>query len=124
MRVFKNKWFTRFADKEGITDRTLKEAVNQLEKGQFDAELGANVYKVRIARPDEGKSGGFRVIVFFRDKERTFFQYAFSKSARDNIDQKELRFYKKMAKMKLAMSDCELADALNAGELIEIQEAV
>ncbi|MCL1929093.1 MAG: type II toxin-antitoxin system RelE/ParE family toxin [Treponema sp.] len=64
MRIFKNTWFTRFADKEGIADDELKEAVNRLETGQA-AELGGDVYKVRIARSGEGRSGGYRVIVFF-----------------------------------------------------------
>ena len=70
MRVFKNTWFTRFAKKEGITDSELREAVNQLEAGQADADLGGGVYKVRIARPGKGKSGGYRVIVFFRSEEQ------------------------------------------------------
>ena len=87
MRVFKNTWFTRFADKEGIADSELKEMVNQLEAGQADADLGGGVYKVRIARSGEGKSGGYRVIVFFRSEERTFFEYGFAKSDRDNIDE-------------------------------------
>ena len=58
--------------------------------------------------------------MLFRSEERTFYQYAFPKSDRDNIDQQELRFFKKMAKSKLAMSDNELAIAVNNGELIEI----
>ena len=69
MRVFKNTWFARFVDKEGIKDGELKEAVNQLEAGQADADLGGGVYKVRLARPGEGKTGGYRVIVFFRSEE-------------------------------------------------------
>ena len=124
MRVFKNTWFTRFAGKEGITDGELREAVNQLEAGQADADLGGGVYKVRFARPGEGKSGGYRVIVFFRSEERTFYQYAYPKSSRGNINQRELRFYKKMAKTRFAMSDRELAAAINAGEFIEIGEVV
>jgi len=124
VRIFKNKWFTRFADKEEITDGELRKIVNQLEAGQADADLGSGLYKVRVARPGEGKSGGYRVIVFFRSKKLTFFQYAFPKSSRGNINQGELRFYKKMAKTKLAMSDRELADAVNTGELIEIKESV
>ena len=124
MRIFKNTWFTRFASKENITDDELREAVNQLESGQADADLGGGVYKIRVARPGEGKSGGYRVIVFFRSEERTFYQYAYPKSSRGNIDQGELRFYKKIAKAKFAMSDHELADAVNTGELIEIEEAV
>ena len=124
MRIFKNAWFTRFADKEGITDGELREMVNKLEEGQADADLGGGVFKVRVARPGEGKSGGYRVIVFFRSEERTFYQYAFPKSSRGNINQKELRSYKRMAKIRFAMSDSELAVAINAGEFIEIEEVV
>ena len=58
MRIFKNTWFAKFADKEGITNNELKKLVNQLEAGQAEADLGAGVYKVRLARPGEGKSGG------------------------------------------------------------------
>jgi hypothetical protein len=92
MRTFKNPWFTRFITKEGIADDELRGIVDQLEAGQADADLGGGVYKIRIARPGAGKSGGYRVIVFFRSGERTFFVYSFAKSVRDNIDEKELRF--------------------------------
>ncbi|MCL2232063.1 MAG: type II toxin-antitoxin system RelE/ParE family toxin [Treponema sp.] len=98
MRTFKNTWFDRFAAKEDITDDELKDAVNQLEADQSDANLGGGVYKVRVARPGEGKSGGYRVIVFFRSGERVFFTYGFAKSARSNIDQGELQVLKKRAK--------------------------
>ena len=91
MRIFKNTWFERFAEKEGIADDSLKDVVDQLETDQADANLGGGVYKVRIARPGEGKSGGYRAIVFFRSRERTFFTYAFAKSDRGNIDRGELR---------------------------------
>jgi len=124
VRIFKNTWFNRFADKEGITDGELREMVNQFEAGQADANLGGDVYKIRLARPGEGKSGGYRVIVFFRSEERTFYQYAYTKSSRDNISQKELRTYKRMAKINFAMSNRELADAINTGEFIEIEEEV
>ena len=124
MRIFKSTWFTRFAGKEGITDSELREMVNQLEAGQADADLGSGVYKVRVARPGEGKSGGYRVIVFFKSEERTFYQYAYPKSSRSNINQGELRYYKKMAKINFTMSDCELADAIKAGEYTEIEEVV
>jgi hypothetical protein len=108
VRVFKNTWFARFADKEGITDGELKEAVNQLESGQADVDLGGGVYKVRVARQGEGKSGGYRVIVFFKSEGRTFFVYGFAKSDLGNIDEKQLRRFKKAAKVSLAYTDRQL----------------
>jgi hypothetical protein len=120
MRIFRNKWFTRFAAKEGITDGELKDMVNQFEAGQTDVDLGSGVYKVRGARPGAGKSGGYRVIVFFRSGERTFFRYGFAKSARDNIDEKELRNHKQAAKFLLALNDKQLDALVETGQYTEI----
>jgi len=120
MRIFKNPWFTRFAAKEGITDDELKDMVNQLEAGQADADLGGGVYKVRVARPGAGKSGGYRVIVFFRSGERTFYVYGFAKSARDNIGDKELRKLKDDAKDNLNQTNEQLKIKLDAGQWIEL----
>ena len=120
MRIFKNTWFTRFANKEGITDTELRETVNRLEAGQAYADLGGGVYKVRVARPGEGKSGGYRVIVFFKSEERTFFVYGFAKSDRANIDRGELQIFKDDAKDQLAMTDEQIKAWLRNKTLIEI----
>ena len=121
MRIFKNPWFTRFASKEGIQDSELKDIVNNvLETGQADADLGGGVYKVRIARPGEGKAGGYRVIVFFKSGERTFFRYGFAKSTLDNISKKELKVMKKQAKKYFTQSDEQIKTQLMNGTLLEI----
>jgi hypothetical protein len=120
VRIFKYTWFNRFANKEGITDAELREAVNQLEAGQAYANLGGGVYKVRVARPGEGKSGAYRVIVFFRSEERAFFAYGFAKSARSNISQKELKKLKKQAGLLISMSEDQINAALKKGVIIEI----
>jgi len=122
VRVFKYIRFNRFASKEGITDNELLEIVNQLEAGQVDANLGGDVYKVRVARQGEGKSGGHRVIVYFRNEFRTFFAYGFSKSDRDNISEKELKAFKDDAKEDFDLTDAEIKAWLDRGTLIEITE--
>ena len=104
MRIFKNSWFTRFADKEGITD----------------ADLGGDVYKMRLARPGEGKRGGYRVIVFFRSEELTFYEYCFAKSSRSTIGPKELKHYKETAKVYLGMTSAQLKEKKELGKLIEL----
>jgi len=121
VRIFKNTWFTRFAGKEGITDAELKEDVNRLEAGQAEADLGGGVYKLRVARYGEGKAGGYRVIVFFRSKERTFYVYGFSKSDMGNITEKQLRNFKRTAKVILTLTDNQLDDLLKKGEYLEIR---
>jgi hypothetical protein len=97
-----------------------KDMVNQLETGQADADLGGGVYKVRIARPGAGKAGGYRVIVFFRSGERTFYHYGFAKSARANINEKELRIHRKAAKFLLVLNEKQLDNLVKVGKYTEI----
>jgi hypothetical protein len=66
VRIYKSKWFHRFTRREGIPDSALRDAVARAEKGQIDADLGGGVIKQRIARPGEGRSAGYRTILFFR----------------------------------------------------------
>jgi hypothetical protein len=120
--VFKYARFSHFADKEGITDNELLEIVDQLEEDQADANLGGDVFKVRVARQGEGKSGGYRVIVYFRNEFRTFFVYGFPKSDRDNINEKELKRFKLDAKKDFAITDAGIRTWLNRGTLTEITE--
>ena len=125
MRIFKNAWFARFAGKEGITDGELREMVNRLEAGQaanqrLDANLGGGVYKVRVARPGKGKSGGYRVIVFFKSGERTFYVYGFAKSGQANISRKDLIMYKEAAKELFYMTSDKLKEKIEQGLFIEL----
>ena len=120
MRVFKNTWFARYAGKEGISDSELKEAVSKLEAGQADANLGGDVYKVRVARPGKGKSGGYRVIVLFRSEERMFYVYGFAKSKMANISEKDLLAYKEAAKEFFSLTVEQLEKRVKHGQLIEL----
>jgi hypothetical protein len=120
VRVFKNLWFSRFAEKEGISDTELKEAVKRLASGRADADLGGGVYKQRLARSSSGKSGGYRVIVFFKSEDRAFFVYGFAKSDRGNISKKELVNFRKNAKTDFELTDEQIDARLKRNTLQEI----
>jgi hypothetical protein len=120
VRIFRNKWFSRFAGKNGLSDAKLKSIALGLEEGRWDADLGGDVYKVRVARPGEGKSGGFRTIVLFRKDEKAFFVYGFAKSDREDIEDWELRQYRKLARNNFALTDKQIEDRLKDDFLIEI----
>ena len=51
MRVFKSKWFDKWATGEGLNDKTLLAAVAEMEDGLVDARLGGHVVKKRVALP-------------------------------------------------------------------------
>lgn len=121
MRIFKNAWFHRFARKERIEDSALQEAIERAEKGLIDADLGGSVIKQRVARPGQGKSGGFRTVILYRYGERAFFVYGFAKSDLDNITADEERLYKKAAKHVLELSDEQLETLLKKGLFSEVE---
>lgn len=75
MRVFKTKWFARFAKREQITDKSLCEAIERAGRDLIDADLGGGLIKQRVARPGKGKSGGYRVIIAYRFKQRAIFLF-------------------------------------------------
>ncbi len=121
MRIFKSKWFQRFARKEGIDDAALLEAVERAGKGQIDANLGGEVIKQRIARPGQGKSKGYRTIIIFRRGERAVFIYGFAKSRRGDIRDDEEEQFKEAAKHILSLTEKQLAALLKRGDFVEVR---
>jgi hypothetical protein len=120
MRVFKTRLFSRWADKEGMTDKALSQAVEELADGLVDADLGGNVYKKRVGLYGRGKRGGVRTLIAFRQEDRAFFLYGFAKNARKNINAKELQALRLLAGQLLGYDHATLIQAIRAGELIEV----
>jgi hypothetical protein len=122
VRIFRNAWFERFARKQRITDAALIDAVRRAERGQVDADLGGGVIKQRVARAGQGKSGGYRTIVLYRQEQRAFFVFGFAKSEQANIDDDEEAQLKKMAKELLALSDEQMAALVERGRFSEVED--
>ena len=91
------------------------------ESGQVDADLGGGVVKQRIARPGQGKSKGYRTIIWLREGHRAFFVYGFAKSERDNIRKDEEEQFKKMAKHVLGLSEAQLNILIANGQIEEVE---
>ena len=121
MRLFKTRMFDNWAAKEGLTDRPLQSAVEDLAQGIADA-LGGHVYKKRVALPGRGKRGGARTLLAYKRGTKVFFIYGFSKGQRANIKDDELKSLKLLAKQLLGYRDKELEKAVKAGELIEVKD--
>lgn len=120
MRTFKTKAFARFADREGMEDAALREAVRRAGRGLIDADLGGGVIKQRIARKGAGRSGGFRSIVLFRRGELAFFVFGFAKSGRENLRRDELKAFRTLADAMLKLDEVGLHAALANGTIIEV----
>lgn len=120
MQIFKTKLFSRWAEKEGLADVALQTAVEELENGLVDADLGGHVYKKRVSLAGRGKRGGARTLIAFRIGEKAFFLYGFVKNVRSNISDKDLKALRLLAGVLLDYTDADLTKAVKAGELIEV----
>ena len=53
--------------------------------------------KQRVARPGQGRSGSYRVLIAYRAGHRAMFVYGFPKRERENIEPDELRTLREIA---------------------------
>lgn len=66
MLIYKTRWFTKWAKKQGITDQALIQSVDEIDQGLASADLGGSVYKKRVAMQGQGKRGATRVILAYK----------------------------------------------------------
>ena len=120
MRVFTSKGVKRFARRERITDASLLTAIERAKQGSIDVDLGGGLIKQRVARTGQGRSGGFRLIVAYREADRAVFLYGFAKNDRDNISSEELQTLRTIGANWLAATDKLIDQAVGDGDLQEI----
>lgn len=120
MRVFKTLIFHEWAEEIKLSDRALIESVQELINGLFEANLGGNVYKKRVAIGGRGKSGGVRTLIAYRVGDKAIFMYGFAKNKRANITDKETLALRKLAKHYFTYTEKEFEQAKKMGELIEV----
>ena len=114
------KPFVRWIEREAVALSVLYQAVQELEKGLFDANLGGGLYKKRIPHSGRGKRGGARTIIATRLKGAFFFLIGFAKNERENITSRELRALRDYANYLLDLSENEIDRALAQKELKEV----
>lgn len=120
MTVYTTRSFQRWAKKERLSDRTLCGAVEEMAAGLYEADLGGGLFKKRIARPGQGKSGGWRTLVATNKNSRWVFVFGFAKNERANIDEDEEEALKKLAAHLLSLTSVAIGKAKAAGELLEV----
>jgi hypothetical protein len=119
-RIFTTKTFKRWMSKADVTDAALIGAIQEMEQGLVDADLGGHLFKKRVALQGQGKRSGARTIVASKTQGRWFFLYGFLKNERDNISNIELKALQGLAKQLLELSETQLKKALLANEITEV----
>jgi len=121
MEKLSTKWFKKWAKKSKITDQDLLDTVDNLIKGLSTADLGSNLFKIRVKREHSGKSSGFRTIVVYKENERAIFLYGFGKNEKDNISKTELLYFKKLGNDFLTLDKNQIKQLIEAKSLFEIE---
>lgn len=122
MLKLKTKWFNKWAKKNSISDDALIKTLEAISNNLNVVNLGGGLYKVRTPRIGRGKSGGYRTLVVYKEMDRAIFVYGFSKAERDNLDTKELGYFKKLAKDLLQIGIEEFLRQEELGNFFSLEE--
>lgn len=118
--ILKTRRFCRWMKKTRLNDAMLRAAVDEMEHGLVDADLGGNILKKRIALPGKGKSGSVRTLIATRKEDRWIFMFGFAKNERDNITEAELFAIQEVARDYLEFSEEVLPAVIASGLLEEV----
>jgi hypothetical protein len=123
MRVFKNRWFTRWAHRENVSDLVLRRTAEEVVAGRVEADLGGYLFKKRLARAARGKSTGYRIIVGYKrpNSERVIFLYAFAKNVKANISEKEREALSLVAEYFISATDAQVGLLVKEGSVQEVE---
>jgi hypothetical protein len=119
-RIFKRKDFARWQSGQDLSDSVLCQAVQEMENGLVDADLGGSLYKKRVARPGSGKRGSYRTLLSAKIGNRYVFLHGFSKSDKANITLAERKALQFAGKVFLELSGDSLSKALRLNVLLEV----
>ena len=83
MIKLKTKWFNKWAKKSSLPDKSLLKTIENVSKNLGVANLGGGLLKIRTPKVGQGKSGGFRTILVYKEKDIAIFLYGFSKTDKE-----------------------------------------
>jgi hypothetical protein len=73
-----------------------------------------------VAPANQGKSGGYRTIIFYRKGDLAFFVYGFPKNDLANISRRQLAAFKKLAPYFLDASAVTIEDMIRDAKIAEV----
>ena len=121
MKKLMTKHFAKWASKQNIPAGHLSIVLSEMQEGNFEANLGGNIYKKRIRFQGQGKSGSGRTIICYKKDDRAILIHGFSKNEKSSLSKKELTAFKELAQILLNLSGDELNIAISNEVLQEVE---
>lgn len=120
IRILKTQMFCQWMKKTPLKDKDLCKAIEEMMRGMVDADLGAHLYKKRVAFPGRGKRGSARTLIATNNSNRWIFLFGFEKNDKENISPAELSYLQMLAQDLLEYSDLLLDSAIVQGKIQEV----
>ena len=119
-RALKTKSFSRWCS---LSDKTLSRTAHEIERGEYEADLGRGVVKKRVAYPGRGKSGSARLLVAQRMKGYIIFLVGRDKAdPGTDFTRAQEEAAKELALAYEKLSPEQLLLAISSGILKEIRD--
>lgn len=118
--IVKLRSFDRWAKAEKVDSSMLQQAVNEIQSGLIDVNLGQGLIKKRVAKAGQGKRGGYRTLLAFEQDKQVIFLFGFAKNEQGNVSKAQLAFWKKLAKHYLALDAKQVNRLIKKGDLIRL----
>lgn len=114
------KEFAKWVAKYGVTVADLVKILDEVESGNFDADLGGHVLKKRVRFQGQGKRGSGRTIICFKKDHRAIFVHGYAKNQKANVTKKELDALRRVAEILLNLSPEQVEISIKTGTFIEV----
>jgi hypothetical protein len=120
MGIFKNLQFCAWAEKHRVKDLDLLSIILEIRSGIMGSSLGGCLYKKRIPIRSKGKRGGARMIYAYKNSNKIFFLYGYTKSQMENITIQHKIALKDLGDFYFKLSDAEIDIAIKNSKLFTI----
>lgn len=112
--------FSKWTKKQNLGNKELSKALDEIENGQFEADLGGHILKKRIRFQGKGKRTSGRTIICYKKEDRALFIHGFAKNEKSTLSPRELLAFKELSKILLGLSIQQLNTAIKSGDLIKV----
>ena len=118
-RSFVNKLKKEIKHEKIDKDEYSKQLFKKFHTYQKD-NLGAKLYKVRVAREGKGKSGGLRNIIFWENNKWAIAVYMFAKGDKENLTREEFNYLKVLSQQYEGLTEESINNAVKKNIFEEI----
>ena len=119
MRYFLTRIFLKHMESYDFAEDNIHEVIKDINEGR-GVSLGRHLYKIRASAEGHGKSGGFRIVFFWKREKHIVFCRIFSKSEMDNLSFHELKVLNVLSQEYINFTEVDIQNMIDNGKFKEV----